>query len=132
MPSNLSTGLPTGKLTTHVLDTASGCPAAGIEIEFWKISAAGEKLLSKQTTNSDGRTDRPLMASGTLVIGTYELRFLVGAYFRAKHKAQTQAPLPDPPFLNEVPIRFGIADTAAHYHVPLLVSPWSYSTYRGS
>lgn len=128
MPSNISTG----KLTTHVLDTASGCPAAGIEIEFWKISAAGEKLISKQTTNSDGRTDSPLMASGTLVAGTYELRFSVGAYFQAKYKAQTQAPLPDPPFLDEVPIRFGIADTAAHYHVPLLVSPWSYSTYRGS
>ncbi len=124
--------LPTGKLTTHVLDTAGGCPAAGIEIEFWKISAEGEKLLSKQTTNSDGRTDSPLMADGAMVTGIYELRFSVGAYFQAKNKAQSQALLPDPPFLDEVPIRFGIADTAAHYHVPLLVSPWSYSTYRGS
>lgn len=124
--------IPTGKLTTHVLDTAGGCPAAGIEIEFWKIAAAGDKLLSKQTTNSDGRTESPLMAHGTMVTGIYELRFAVGAYFQAQYKAQNKTLLPDPPFLDKVPIRFGIADAAAHYHVPLLVSPWSYSTYRGS
>ncbi len=121
--------LPTGKLTTHVLDTANGCPAAGMGIEFWQILAAGDRLLASVTTNLDGRVDNPLLSHGAMAVGVYELRFAVGDYFKA---LPSTALLPDPPFLSEVPLRFGIADTSAHYHVPLLVSPWSYSTYRGS
>ena len=117
-----------GKLTTHVLDTAQGCPAAGLTIALWSIATSGEKtLLQTVTTNADGRTDHPLLAEGALQKGMYELVFSVGDYF-----AQHLHDLPNPPFLHEVPIRFGIADTNAHYHVPLLASPWSYSTYRGS
>lgn len=118
-----------GKLTTHVLDTAHGKPAAGIAVELWAIDAqSGERSLLKQTvTNSDGRTDAPLLADGELKPGIYELVFAVGAYF-----AQQSVSPPQPAFLDKVPIRFGIADSSAHYHVPLLASPWSYSTYRGS
>jgi len=117
-----------GKLTTHVLDTARGCPAAGLTIALWSINPSGEKTLLKTViTNVDGRTDSPLLTDSTLQAGVYELVFSVGAYF-----AQHLQDLPKLPFLNEVPIQFGIADTTAHYHVPLLASPWSYSTYRGS
>lgn len=117
----------TGKLTTHVLDTASGCPAAQLDIELWRVSSSQDSHLKTVTTNADGRTDSPLLAESDFVAGTYELRFSVGAYFTAK-----VSNLPEPPFLDIVPIRFGIADTSVHYHVPLLCSPWSYSTYRGS
>lgn len=117
-----------GKLTTHVLDTAQGCPAAGLEIELWQIdSSQTGSLIKTVTTNSDGRTDSPLLADTDFKVGIYELRFAVDAYFKSK-----VSELPDPPFLAVVPIRFGIADVSAHYHVPLLCSPWSYSTYRGS
>jgi 5-hydroxyisourate hydrolase len=118
-----------GKLTTHVLDTAQGCPAAGVSIALWSIaSPSGEKTLLKTVwTNADGRTDSPLLADGALQPGVYELVFSVGAYF-----AQHLRDLPNPPFLDDIPLRFGIADSEAHYHVPLLASPWSYSTYRGS
>ena len=118
-----------GKLTTHVLDTARGCPAAGLAIALWSIaSPSGDKTLLKTVhTNVDGRTDRPLLGDSALQAGVYELVFSVGDYF-----AQHLQDLPDPPFLNEIPIQFGIGDTTAHYHVPLLASPWSYSTYRGS
>ncbi|XHX77296.1 MAG: hydroxyisourate hydrolase [Stenomitos frigidus ULC029] len=117
-----------GKLTTHVLDTARGCPAAGLTIALWSIAPSGEKTLLKTLhTNADGRTASPLLADGALQTGVYELVFSVGDYF-----AQHLQDLPTPPFLNEIPIQFGIADTTAHYHVPLLASPWSYSTYRGS
>lgn len=118
-----------GKLTTHVLDTAHGKPAAGIAVELWAVDAqSGEKSLLKQTvTNTDGRTDAPLLADGELKAGIYELVFAVGDYF-----AQQSVNTPQPAFLDKVPIRFGIADSSAHYHVPLLASPWSYSTYRGS
>ncbi len=117
-----------GKLTTHVLDTANGCPAASMQIELWSISEAGEKiLLSAIATNSDGRTDAPLLIDQEFKPGRYELVFVVGDYF-----AERYPNLPDLPFLNRIPIQFGIADSTAHYHVPLLVSPWSYSTYRGS
>ena len=117
-----------GKLTTHVLDTARGCPANNITLELWKISESSEqKILLKTTvTNSDGRTDNPLLTE-ELTVGIYELVFIVGDYFASYSEA-----LPNPPFLNRVPIQFGIADATTHYHVPLLVSPWSYSTYRGS
>jgi 5-hydroxyisourate hydrolase len=107
-----------GFLTTHVLDTARGRPAAGVEIELTRL-ADGE-LLRIATTNADGRTDEPLIAAGELRAGEYELVFAVGDYFGERA------------FLDRVPVRFSIADPAAHYHVPLLVSPWSYSTYRGS
>lgn len=118
-----------GKLTTHVLDTANGCPAAGMAIALWAVDAAsGElQLLKTVQTNADGRTDAPMLADTEFVPGIYELRFEVGKYFE-----QHQPSLPEPKFLDIVPIRFGIADADAHYHVPLLASPWSYSTYRGS
>lgn len=116
-----------GKLTTHVLDTSRGCPANGISLELWAINESGQKTLLKSTvTNGDGRTDNPLLTED-LTVGMYELVFIVGDYFASYLKE-----LPNPPFLNRVPIQFGIADTTTHYHVPLLVSPWSYSTYRGS
>ena len=118
-----------GKLTTHVLDTAHGCPAAGLTIELWKIedSTSGQKQhLKTLTTNADGRTDSPLLEENELEIGIYELVFVVGEYF-SRLEAIAQ-----PAFLNRIPIQFGIANPHAHYHVPLLASPWSYSTYRGS
>ncbi|MEM9003824.1 MAG: hydroxyisourate hydrolase [Cyanobacteria bacterium P01_F01_bin.86] len=117
----------TGKLTTHVLNTAGGCPAAGMQVQLYQVLANNTQCLTTQLTNADGRTNAPLLAAADMAIGVYELRFEVGEYF-----ASLYADLPDPPFLEQVPIRFGIADIAAHYHVPLLVSPWSYSTYRGS
>jgi 5-hydroxyisourate hydrolase len=117
-----------GKLTTHVLDTAQGCPAANLTIELWAIDPTGEKKLLKTVqTNADGRTDKPLLIEDAFKAGVYELVFQVGAYF-----AQQSDKLPEPMFLDRVPIQFGIANLAAHYHVPLLVSPWAYSTYRGS
>jgi 5-hydroxyisourate hydrolase len=115
-----------GRLTTHVLDTATGRPAAGLTIELFRIGRTEEKLASV-TTNRDGRVDRPLLEGEALIAGTYELRFHAGAYLRAQ-----AAKLPDPPFLDVVPIRFGVAAPAEHYHVPLLLSPYGYSTYRGS
>lgn len=117
-----------GRLTTHVLDTARGRPAAGVAIALGRIAPDGNvALLKAVTTNADGRTDAPLLEGDLFTPGTYELRFDVGEYFR-----DTGLSLPEPAFLEMVPIRFGIADAEAHYHVPLLVSPWSYSTYRGS
>ncbi|MDB9511563.1 hydroxyisourate hydrolase [Kamptonema animale CS-326] len=119
----------TGKLTTHVLNTAQGCPAANMAVELWTVNIqSGEKTILKTiSTNIDGRTDAPLLAEDELKIGVYELVFAVGDYFAKESAIATQ-----PPFLDRVPIQFGIADTTIHYHVPLLVSPWSYSTYRGS
>ncbi len=122
-----------GKLTTHVLDTTHGCPASGIEIELWHLpsptvsDSSQTLLLKKVIANADGRTDEPLLQESSFVPGTYELRFSLGAYFQRR-----STPLSDPPFLDIVPIRFSIADATSHYHVPLLCSPWSYSTYRGS
>jgi 5-hydroxyisourate hydrolase len=118
-----------GKLTTHVLDTAHGCPAPGIEISLYSIESKSDDrtLITQVYTDRDGRTAQPLLADGDLQIGEYELVFGVGSYFDS-----TQANLPKPAFLDRIPIRFQIADVNAHYHIPLLVSPWSYSTYRGS
>ncbi|HLI90917.1 MAG TPA: hydroxyisourate hydrolase [Ktedonobacteraceae bacterium] len=118
-----------GYLTTHVLDTAQGRPANDIAIQLWRLTPAeaGRTLLKTARTNADGRTDEPLLSGAEMSAGVYELIFAVGAYFAAQ-KVTTAMP----PFLDEVPIRFGIADAEAHYHVPLLVSPWAYSTYRGS
>jgi 5-hydroxyisourate hydrolase len=117
-----------GRLTTHVLDTANGRPAAGVRVALRALDSAGEgRLIAEATTNADGRTDAPLLAGEGFKPGTYELVFDVGAYFAAADAARA-----DPPFLGQVPVRFGIADRDGHYHVPLLVSPWSYATYRGS
>jgi len=115
-------------LTTHVLDLTRGVPAPGVRIELYEIGDDGARLLAAATTtNADGRTDRPLIAPNDARRGKFELVFHAGDYFRS-----VGATLADPPFLDVVPIRFAIADPAAHYHVPLLVTPWSFSTYRGS
>jgi 2-oxo-4-hydroxy-4-carboxy-5-ureidoimidazoline decarboxylase len=116
-----------GRLTTHVLDTHSGRPAAGVAVELYEIGASATSLLAKAVTNADGRTDQPLLAGGPLRVGRYELRFHVGAYFSKRNVG-----LPDPPFLDVVPVRFSVAEPEGRYHVPLLVTPWSYATYRGS
>lgn len=116
-----------GRLSTHVLDTIEGRPAAGVEIELVELASEGEHLVTRLATNADGRTDRPMIADRPIPMAPYELRFHVGAYFRAKGVR-----LADLPFLDIVPVRFGVAEPEAHYHVPLLVTPWSYSTYRGS
>lgn len=114
-----------GRLTTHVLDTAAGIPAQGMRVDLQRIDSAAAPASFE--TNGDGRVPAPLLDGPALAAGRYELRFHVADYFRARGTA-----LPEPPFLDVVVIRFGIADPAQHYHVPLLVSPWSYSTYRGS
>jgi 5-hydroxyisourate hydrolase len=114
-----------GRLTTHVLDTAHGCPGAGIAMRLYADD--GVRLLKETRTNADGRCEEPLLEGAALKTGRYLLAFETGAYFRGRGVA-----LPDPPFLDVVRIAFGIADAGAHYHVPLLVSPYGYSTYRGS
>ena len=116
-----------GKLSTHVLDTAQGKPAAGMKIELWTIDGQTMSLMKTVHTNSDGRTDEPLLIGDALKVGTYALKFFVADYFAARGVANQS-----PPFLDIVPVRFTIADTSQNYHVPLLVTPWSYSTYRGS
>jgi 5-hydroxyisourate hydrolase len=112
-----------GKLTTHVLDTAQGRPAQGLKIELFK----GEEFLAIVATNADGRVDGAILEGNGFTIGTYELRFHAGDYLR-----QSTTGLKEPLFLDIIPIRFGISDSTQHYHVPLLLSPFSYSTYRGS
>jgi 5-hydroxyisourate hydrolase len=115
-----------GRLTTHILDTALGRPAKGLKIELWSLDG-GPSLLKTVTSNQDGRVDAPLLDGEELKTGQYELRFHVGAYLKA-----TGAPVSDPPFLDVIPLRFGIANKSEHYHVPLLLSPYGYSTYRGN
>lgn len=115
-----------GRLTTHVLDTSSGKPAAGLKIELWSIAAKPE-LIKTVTTNGDGRVDGAILEGSSFKAGTYELRFHAGAYHRA-----SGVKLDEPAFLDVIPIRFGIANSAQHYHVPLLLQPFGYSTYRGS
>jgi hydroxyisourate hydrolase len=110
-----------GKLTTHVLDTANGRPAAGIRIQLHRLEGSTRTFLSETLTNADGRTDAPMLTGENFLPGTYELTFHLGSYFGV-----------DAHFLNQIPIRFQITDPAAHYHIPLLCTPWSYSTYRGS
>jgi 5-hydroxyisourate hydrolase len=116
-----------GKLSTHVLDTANGCPAAGMGVVLLRTDGARHEVLKSLRLDADGRADGPLLEGSALQRGSYRLVFAVAPYFRARG-----VELPDPPFIDEVQLDFGIADPAAHYHVPLLVSPWSYSTYRGS
>ena len=115
-----------GRLTTHVLDTMAGTPAAGLEIELWTVGEDPRRLTTV-ATNADGRVDAPLLEGDDLAAGRYELRFRAGAYLRARHGVEA-----DPLFLDDIPIRFGIADPGQHYHVPLLLSAYGYSTYRGS
>lgn len=116
-----------GRLTTHVLDTAHGRPGMGIAVALYRLDGDRRTLVTETRTNADGRCDAPLLAGDAFRPGSYELVFATGAYFRTAGVA-----LADPPFLDQVPIRFGIAHADQHYHVPLLISPWSYSTYRGS
>jgi 5-hydroxyisourate hydrolase len=115
-------------MSTHVLDTTHGCPAAGMEVALFTTQGEAATLVKRFVLNADGRNpDGPLYDNASLKVGTYRLVFSVAAYFAARGVA-----LPQPNFLDKVSIDFGVADVAAHYHVPLLVSPWSYSTYRGS
>ena len=116
-----------GYLTTHVLDSAHGCPGQDIPVTLYRIVDGGRELIHRTVTNDDGRCDQPVLEGDDFVKGVYELEFSVGSYYR-----QRGVELPEPAFLDEVVLRFGIADEAEHYHVPLLISPYSYSTYRGS
>jgi len=116
-----------GYLTTHVLDTARGCPAAGMVVELFRLTSKGREALARMVTNADGRTDSPILPKGEFATGRYELIFHAGDYLDA-----TGAAPESPRFLDQIPIRFGISDGGAHYHVPLLLSPFGYSTYRGS
>ncbi len=117
-----------GRLSTHVLDTYHGHPAAGVAFELRELSSQSEnRLLTSGTTNADGRTDFPLIAGRPVPIGRYELRFSIGDYF-----ARSGVALSDPPFLDVVPLQFSVAEPEGHYHVPLVATPWSYATYRGS
>jgi 5-hydroxyisourate hydrolase len=115
-----------GRLTTHVLDTAAGRPASGLKLELYALGAK-PRLLKTASTNKDGRLDDPLLADGSLEAGEYELRFYAGDYLRRQG-----VKLGEPAFLDVIPVRFGVAEPAQHYHVPLLLSPYGYSTYRGS
>jgi len=116
-----------GKLTTHVLDVASGVPAAGMRVELHDLASAAPRLIRDTRTNADGRMAEPLLEGDAMRVGRFALTFHVAEYFRGRG-----AHIPEPPFLDEVVVRFGIADASQNYHVPLLASPWSYSTYRGS
>jgi 5-hydroxyisourate hydrolase len=117
-----------GHLSTHVLDTMNGCPAAGMRVTLQRLDDQSAHTLKSLTLNADGRNpDGPLLDAAGMAAGRYRLLFEVAPYFRARGVV-----LPEPPFIDVVQLDFGIADAAGHYHVPLLVSPWSYSTYRGS
>ena len=117
-----------GRLSTHVLDNHNGKPASGIEIVLTELSELGaSRVVTRAITNSDGRTDTPLIGGRPVPIGRYELKFAVGKYFAARG-----VPMSDPPFLDEIPLRFAVSEPEGHLHVPLLVTPWSYATYRGS
>lgn len=116
-----------GYLTTHVLDTARGCPARHLEIVLWRINGQEREELNSLYTNADGRTDVPILPEADFVPGVYELEFHAGAYLAAYGTQAT-----NPRFLDVIPIRFGMSEADAHYHVPLLLSPFGYSTYRGS
>ena len=115
-----------GFLTTHILDTAKGCPAKGVRIDVYRLYGAERKLIKTAISNEGGRTDEPIIAKGRMEIGTYELVFAIGDYFFGAMNSEAV------PFIDIVPIRFGISDADKHYHIPLLASPYSYSTYRGS
>jgi 5-hydroxyisourate hydrolase len=115
------------RLSTHVLDTMHGQPAAGVRLTLHRLDGDHRTLLKETATNADGRTDAPLLSGEAFVTGLYEISFHIGDYFKARGVS-----LPEPAFLDVVPLRFAIAEPDGHYHVPLLCSPWSYATYRGS
>lgn len=119
--------MPEGYLTTHVLDTSTGKPAAGVAITLFRLSGTDREKLAEAVTNADGRTDAPILGRDAFAPGSYELIFEAGRYFDAQ-----DVPAEAPRFLDSVPIRFGISEADSHYHVPLLLSPFGYSTYRGS
>jgi len=116
-----------GRLTTHVLDTARGKPAVGVKIALYRVAGNSHRKIAETVTNADGRTDAPMLEGAAFTPGSYELVFSAGDYLRATGQAAGEVL-----FLDEIPIRFGVADAEAHYHVPLLISPFAYSTYRGS
>ncbi|MFJ4442720.1 hydroxyisourate hydrolase [Pseudomonas sp. NPDC089422] len=116
-----------GRLTTHVLDAAHGCPGSSIKVELYRVEGQQLELVNTALTNSDGRVDAPLLQGDNYRTGVYQLQFSAGAYYRARG-----VQLPDTAFLDVVVLRFGIDEKQEHYHVPLLISPYSYSTYRGS
>jgi 5-hydroxyisourate hydrolase len=116
-----------GKLSTHVLDITQGKPGAGVQVKLFRVQGNEKLLLKTDTTNQDGRCERPLLSGDEVQVGKYELVFAAGDYFASQGVA-----LPEPRFVDEVVIAFGIADAGANYHVPIVVSPWAYSTYRGS
>jgi 5-hydroxyisourate hydrolase len=116
-----------GRITTHVLDTARGKPAAGVTIVLYRVSGTGHHKIAETMTNADGRTDAPMLAGEALTAGVYELVFGAGDYLRASGQAEGELL-----FLDQIPIRFGVPDAGQHYHVPLLISPFAFSTYRGS
>jgi 2-oxo-4-hydroxy-4-carboxy-5-ureidoimidazoline decarboxylase len=123
----ISSQVMPAKLSTHVLDTTHGCPAAGMKLELWSLADEARTLVTSTVTNADGRTDEPLLSATEMKPGSFEIMFFVGDYFAAKSPAPAGSR-----FLDRVPVRFQITDAGASYHVPLLCSPWSYSTYRGS
>jgi len=127
MRKTKESGMAAGYLTTHVLDTARGMPAAGLRIMLYRISGQSHRKIAEAVTNADGRTDAPILGRDKFAPGRYELVFSAGDYLR-----NCEIDAADPLFLDEVPIRFGMSDPDAHYHVPLLLSPYGYSTYRGS
>lgn len=116
-----------GRLSTHVLDTVRGLPAADVTIDLDVLDEGGWRRVKQVRTNADGRTDQPVLAGDEFKVGTYMLTFHIGVYFKAEGSTTAE-----PPFLDLVPLRFSVADADGHYHVPLLATPWSYSTYRGS
>ena len=116
-----------GRLTTHVLDTALGKPAAGVKIVLYRVSENSHRKIAETVTNADGRTDAPMLTGKDFTVGSYELVFFAGDYLRASGQSAGEVL-----FLDQIPIRFGVPDAGQHYHVPLLISPFAYSTYRGS
>lgn len=120
-------GAKPGRVTTHVLDTARGKPAAGVKIALYRISGQSHRKIAETVTNADGRTDAPMLEGRALTAGSYELVFFAGDYLRASGQSEGEVL-----FLDQIPIRFGVPDAEQHYHVPLLISPFAYSTYRGS
>lgn len=126
-PRAMAQPTQSGGLTTHVLNTATGKPAVGVRIDFAAVDGDNHQTIKTVHTNADGRNDQPLLTADTMAVGRYQLLFYVGEYF-----SKLGTTLPNPSFLDRVPVQFGIFDAAQHYHVPLLVSPWSYTTYRGS
>ncbi len=116
-----------GYLTTHVLDTARGCPAEGIKIALYRVSGNSHRKIAEATTNVDGRTEEPILSQKKFKVGSYEMIFFCGDYLETTNLVSENVK-----FLDQVPIRFGITDDSQHYHVPLLLSPYGYTTYRGS